>query len=68
MGTTTPAATLDIGGSSSSIANSSGDITIDAAEDLIIDSKVGIGTSGTFDPKLAVIGLGATSATTNTAF
>jgi hypothetical protein len=44
IGTGTPQAAIDIAGASSTITNTSGDITITPAEDLYIDGSVGIGT------------------------
>jgi len=45
IGTATPGAKLEIGGTTSTLSNSSGDITIDPAQYLNITSRVGIGTA-----------------------
>jgi hypothetical protein len=55
IGTDSPSAAIDIAGASSSISNSSGDITITPAEDLYIDGSVGIGTTST-SQELDVVG------------
>lgn len=48
IGTTTPQATIDIAGASSEIANTSGNITIAPAENLIVSQgKFAVGTFGT---------------------
>jgi hypothetical protein len=45
IGTGSPTAAIDIAGASSTISNTSGDITITPNEDLYIDGSVGIGTA-----------------------
>ncbi|MEN9328200.1 MAG: hypothetical protein RI947_1008, partial [Candidatus Parcubacteria bacterium] len=59
IGTTNPAAKLEIGGSTSTITNTTGDITITSTGNLILNGaaggNVGIGTTIASDAKLRVI-------------